>query len=182
MEKTHKAPTPGIDPYFSFTLDQLASVQFPVGKLLDVGCATGINASYAAERGWAVTGVDPVLYITNQSKKNVRYVKGSLPQLPFSDGSFDLVTCTNVLPLLSVAIRRKSIRELMRIVRPGGAIALSCIDREDDANRGGYWNPSSLRLPFDEALWDVSVIIEPVKPSGEETIVRSLHSVLAFRP
>lgn len=182
IKRAHELFAPGPDPFVSAVLGELASIRFPVGELLDVGCANGVNASNATKLGWVVTGVDPMPHNADQTEKNIRYVQGSLPQLPFNGGTFDLVICTNVLPLLDVVTRKKSIYELMRTARSGGAVALSCIERDDDIYRGGYWNYGSLRLPFDEAGWSVRAIFEPVKRLGNESVVRSQHSVLAFKP
>ena len=173
---------PEPDPFVVNVLGELSSVSFPYGEMLDVGCGDGRNAAYAAQLGWTVTGVDPVFRLSEHTQKSIRFVEGSLPQLPFEDGTFNLVVCTSVLPILDIATRKKSILEIMRIARSGGAVALNCIVREDDTNRGGFWNYESLRLPFDTAKWDVRAVPEPIKRLGTDSIIRSLHTVLAFKP
>jgi len=45
-------------------------------------------------------------------------------RLPFEDASFDLVLCNNMLGLLPGADVAPAVRELLRVLRPGGRLAL----------------------------------------------------------
>ncbi|REK77485.1 methyltransferase domain-containing protein [Paenibacillus paeoniae] len=55
-----------------------------------------------------------------------RYIGGSLPELPFDDNRFSLVLCSHFLFLyveqFGYDFHKASIRELMRVCRPGGII------------------------------------------------------------
>ncbi|RJE89804.1 methyltransferase domain-containing protein [Paenibacillus sp. 1011MAR3C5] len=55
-----------------------------------------------------------------------RYIGGSLPELPFDNNHFSLVLCSHFLFLYAeqfgYAFHEASIRELMRVCRPGGTI------------------------------------------------------------
>lgn len=56
------------------------------------------------------------------------YVQGALPQLPFPDASFDLITCSHFLFLyesqFDAAFHERSLREMMRLLAPGGEARL----------------------------------------------------------
>jgi protein-L-isoaspartate O-methyltransferase len=51
------------------------------------------------------------------------YRQGTVEQLPFEDDSFDLVTCQTVL--IHVSDPRAALAEMLRVVKPGGAIVAS---------------------------------------------------------
>lgn len=57
-----------------------------------------------------------------------RYVGAALPDLPFADASFDLVLCGHLLflhaGLFDADFHRAALRELLRVVRPGGEARL----------------------------------------------------------
>ena len=52
--------------------------------------------------------------------ERVRYVQGEAERLPFADGEFDLVTCQTLL--LHVRDYKAVVREMMRVLRPGGRL------------------------------------------------------------
>ena len=91
------------------------------GKLLDVGCGTGVHTAAFAESGWSVTGVD---VSTDQLRlareRGVPVVQADASALPFADGSFDaavsLFTHTDIDDFGAV------ISEVARVVRPRGRL------------------------------------------------------------
>lgn len=88
---------------------------FPEGcsSILDVGCGDGRITNKLASRYNRVIGLD-------NSKKTLEYVKterilGTTESLPFSDRSFDLVLCCEVLEHLPFSIFSKTVSELQRV-------------------------------------------------------------------
>lgn len=165
-------------PFLVESLERLESVEYPRGTLLDIGCGRGDNAAFAASRGWTVTALD-IFETPRFPERGYRYMHGVLPNLPVRDASYDLVVCTGVLAMLDVPTRKKSIRELMRIVVSGGVVITDCIEREDDKSRGGVWNPNNLITPFEEAQWELDPFHNPIRQGD---MVRSLQQILAFKP
>lgn len=98
-------------------------------KVLDVGCGVGRNLIPLAKMGAKVTGVDiaPKMLDTclNEVKKtkveeNVGLKKADIINLPFEDGKFDLVVCTEVLFHLTDDVLPKAISELGRVLKKNG--------------------------------------------------------------
>ena len=98
---------------------------------LDLACGTGAVAELAAARGASVTGIDlaPVLIETAQERAAERgleidYRVGDGEQLDIPDASFDAVSST--LGIMFAPDHEAAARELARVTRPGGRIALAC--------------------------------------------------------
>jgi ubiquinone/menaquinone biosynthesis C-methylase UbiE len=93
------------------------------GRLLDVGCGTGFVISLLAETFDEIHGIDPtpaMLQRVDASRGNITLHEGVAEQLPFPDGSFDLVTAYSVYHHL--ADHRPALAEAARVLRPGGVL------------------------------------------------------------
>jgi SAM-dependent methyltransferase len=98
----------------------------PPGEVLDAACGTGRWASYLADRGHVVTGVDQspaMLDLARAKLPDARFLDGDLTQLPVEDASVDAAVCA--LALVHVADLTTAIGELARVVRPGGRVIVS---------------------------------------------------------
>jgi SAM-dependent methyltransferase len=101
------------------------------GRVLEVGCGRGIALPVLAERlrPATLTGIDidPSLVAIARERVqalhvNAAVLEGDLRELPFADGSFDLLvdfgTCYHVAGGREGA--RHALREVARVLRPGG--------------------------------------------------------------
>jgi len=95
---------------------------------LDVGCGTGFLSLELAGRGHRVTGIDFAPQMLAEARKKamaqgvaVRFEEGDAEQLPFAEGSFDLVMTRHVLWTLPHP--EAAIDEWIRVLRPGGRLA-----------------------------------------------------------
>jgi SAM-dependent methyltransferase len=95
---------------------------------LDVGCGTGFLSLELAGRGHRVTGIDFAPQMLAEARKKaaaqgvaVRFEEGDAEQLPFAEGSFDLVMTRHVLWTLPHP--EQAIDEWIRVLRPGGRLA-----------------------------------------------------------
>ena len=105
----------------------------PGERVLDVACGTGIVARRVApivgENG-SVVGLDlnpDMLAVARSAAEReglaIQWHEGQAEHLPFSDASFYLVLCQ--FGVMFFADRRAALREMHRVVRFGGRIALS---------------------------------------------------------
>ncbi len=107
----------------------VAAVAPPRGaRVLDVGCGTGAvaRAARAALGDDAfVVGMDPSADMLGAARRGgiERVVVGSLPNLPFASGSFDVVTAAFVLTHVDDA--DVALADMARVLRPGGRVGVS---------------------------------------------------------
>jgi ubiquinone/menaquinone biosynthesis C-methylase UbiE len=94
-------------------------------RLLDVGCGVGLLIREAAERGAWVAGVDTadeLLEVARWALPDADLRVGSPEDLPYDNGRFDVVTACNTL--CYTLDRPAALSELVRVVRPGGRVAI----------------------------------------------------------
>ncbi|MEU6298114.1 class I SAM-dependent methyltransferase [Streptomyces erythrochromogenes] len=99
----------------------------PGTRVLDVGTGPGTVAAVAADRGAAVTAVDPspaMVRLARAAAPRARTLVAGLPRLPFPDASFDAAVGNFVLGHAGPA--QAVVAELCRVVRPGGRVGLTC--------------------------------------------------------
>ena len=103
--------------------------------VLDVGCGTGAAAEAALERtgsGGRVAGVDPKEEMLDAARNKdvpIEWHAGSAEKLPLPDGSFDAVI--SQFALMFFEDPSQALREMVRVLRPGGRIAVSIPDAID---------------------------------------------------
>jgi ubiquinone/menaquinone biosynthesis methyltransferase len=91
---------------------------------LDVATGTGLVARELRRRGCRVIGLDltPEMLASADRRDGIRFVQGRAERLPFPDATFDGLTFTYLLRYVDDPIA--TLRELARVVRPGGRIAM----------------------------------------------------------
>ena len=129
------------------TADEAAAFLLPELRpglqVLDVGCGPGSITRGLAERvaPGRVVGIDlsrETLEAARQDAAargltNLRYEEGSVYELPFPDASFDVAYAHQVLQHLRE--RQAALREMLRVVQPGGLVAV----RDVDWGTAVYW-------------------------------------------
>jgi len=98
-------------------------------RVLDVACGNG-NAALAAARRWCqVTGLDYVPELLRGAEERARaerleleLVEGDAERLPFENGHFDVALST--FGVMFAPDQEQAAREIVRVVKPGGAIGL----------------------------------------------------------
>ncbi|MBN1615320.1 MAG: 3-demethylubiquinone-9 3-O-methyltransferase [Deltaproteobacteria bacterium] len=102
--------------------------------VLDLGCGGGFMAEALARRGARVLGVDPSMPSlaaarrhAEKSALDIRYIGGIGEAVPLLDRSVDRVVCVDVLE--HVRDIGRVIREVRRVLRPGGLFLFDTINR-----------------------------------------------------
>lgn len=120
----------------------------PGERVLDVGCGTGTLA-IAAKRhvgaSGSVTGVDPAAEMIERATAKARragvaveFRTGAAEALPFANGAFDVVLSSMMLHHLPRETRRAGVREMFRVVRPGGRLLAIDFGREMGGGTKGF--------------------------------------------
>ncbi|MEM0950784.1 MAG: methyltransferase domain-containing protein [Cyanobacteria bacterium P01_H01_bin.74] len=97
----------------------LNQYQCKTGKILDAGCGEGVLVEKYAEQGWTITGVD-------KNYASAYVAEGSITDLPQTDQSIDTVLALDVLEHLEYKEQPQAMKELLRVVKPGGLLIFSC--------------------------------------------------------
>jgi SAM-dependent methyltransferase len=97
----------------------------PGPALLNAGAGQGTFSQLLEARGFAVTSVDPSPAAVELLRRRVRgpVLAASAGDLPFADGSFDGAVLGEVLEHIEDDLG--ALREVARVVRPGGVVAVS---------------------------------------------------------
>ena len=99
-------------------------------RVLDVATGSGNTALAAARRRCEVTGLDYVPALLERARERaqaerlaVRFEEGDAEKLPYPDGAFDAVLSS--FGVMFAPDQERAARELQRVCRPGGRIALA---------------------------------------------------------
>ncbi|MHB8651401.1 MAG: bifunctional demethylmenaquinone methyltransferase/2-methoxy-6-polyprenyl-1,4-benzoquinol methylase UbiE [Gaiellaceae bacterium] len=120
----NRVMTAGLDRRWrALTVEQVVR---PGDRVLDVCCGTGDLAIAAQRRGaGAVVGLDFSPEMLDRARRKgtaIDWVRGDALELPFDDGSFDAVTVGFGVRNVDDLVR--ALRELRRVLRPGGRVAI----------------------------------------------------------
>lgn len=104
-------------------------------RVLDVACGTGALTLAAAERvgrGGSVVGLDvnpDMLTVARRKSTQVEWMEGKAEALPPPDNSFDAVV--SQFGFMFFDDKPQALREMMRVLRPGGTLAVAVCDAVD---------------------------------------------------
>jgi SAM-dependent methyltransferase len=124
----------------------------PGQRVLDAAAGDGNVAGAALARGAEVDACDLARAMTERGRERVpaaRWRTGDVQALPYADGAFDAVLSSFGAVLAPRA--RRAARELVRVAKPGGVVALTA------------WVPKGLPGRLDELV----VLPDGVRPPGD---------------
>ena len=105
----------------------LAAAGRPGLRLLDCGCGTGANLRLLLEPYGEACGFDLTWTGLRFARGSglTRVAQASAAAVPFPSAAFDIVTSFDVLYCLPDAIEREAVREMWRVLRPGGSAIIN---------------------------------------------------------
>ncbi|GAB2932538.1 class I SAM-dependent methyltransferase [Streptomyces mayteni] len=115
---------PDYPPALYDALEELAGRPLADADVLDVGAGTGLGTRPMLRRGARITAAEPGPGMAAQLRAHlptVRLVRANGNALPFAPDAFDLVTYAQAFHWTDPAL---AIPEALRVLRPGGALAL----------------------------------------------------------
>ncbi|MGB2952322.1 MAG: bifunctional demethylmenaquinone methyltransferase/2-methoxy-6-polyprenyl-1,4-benzoquinol methylase UbiE [Gaiellaceae bacterium] len=124
----NRAMTAGLDR--RWRRETARAVVRPGDRVLDACCGTGDLALACRDSGGRVTGLDFSDRMLEQARRKapeLEWIRGDALELPFADGSFDAATVGFGVRNLDDLDR--GLRELRRVLRPGGRLAVLEITR-----------------------------------------------------
>jgi ubiquinone/menaquinone biosynthesis C-methylase UbiE len=176
----------------------------PGQKVLDAACGSGNLTIPAARTGARVTGLDLVPSLLTEARcwaerenLSVTLDEGSVEELPYADGEFDIVL--SMFGVMFAARPERVIAELARVTRRGGEIALANWTRSGFVGRmfalhGArlpaptgvpspiLWGDEAwLREQFDESTWHLITrkrtltFRYPYSPAGTAELFRHCY-------
>jgi len=154
-------------------------------RVLDVGCGTGVVAVTAARMGARVKAADLTPQLLERARENsrlaeveVEWVESDVEAMPFADGEFDFVLSQFAhmfAPRPEVAVR-----EMLRVLQPGGIIAFSTWPPELLAGRTmaiqARYSPPPLPGVAPPILWgDPNVVRQRLGDAVEDLVFDRDH-------
>ncbi len=117
-------------------------------RVLDAGCGTGYGSALLAETAAEVIGLDRAPEAVQYARAHfqaprVTFQQGECARLPFADGEFDWVVAFEVIEHIQDA--ETFLREVRRVLRPQGRLAVSTPNRRFYTEEHDYHNPFHVR-------------------------------------
>jgi ubiquinone/menaquinone biosynthesis C-methylase UbiE len=110
------------------------------GDVLEIGGGTGANLPFYGPAVKSLTVTDPEVPMVRRLERNararsplIRVLRAPAEDLPFNDGVFDVAVST--LVLCTVNDQPRALRELRRVLRPGGTLLFLEHVRSHDPRR-----------------------------------------------
>lgn len=186
MEKVKRK----LRPYIPFTsLNTVWRHISPENKtLLDVGCGKGEPAEFINWKGvYQSVGLDsfePYLRLCQKDKIHNAYIQGDVRHLPFTNKSFDLVLCLEVLEHLEKQDGENLLQELERVATrqiilstPAGDYKQDAYDSNPNQEHKYIWNPLEIKV---KGYRTIGVGLKNL--SGKSGIQSPLPKFLRFLP
>jgi cyclopropane fatty-acyl-phospholipid synthase-like methyltransferase len=141
------------------------------GNILDAGCGTGENALFFASRGQKVTGIDFLEEPITRAKKKAAeqgaavnfFVMDALALTDLPE-VFDSVIDSGLFHVFSDEDRKRYVKGLATILKPGGRLFLLCFSNEEPGTQG----PRRVSKKELHSAFTKGWVVESIEPSRYE--------------
>jgi len=161
---------------------RLAETNQITGWVLDVGCGTGENLLYLAERGFVAMGIDgaPTAIKKARAKAkrrglNAQFEVADALNLSIPTRQFDTVIDSGLFHVFSDEDRAPFRDSLGRVIRLGGVYFLMCFSDQQP----GDWGPRRVTQAEIRSTFSDGWRVDYIQPSAFETNVGPAHAWLA---
>jgi SAM-dependent methyltransferase len=141
------APSNPLVQTYEHWLDALERVRQP-GRLLDVGCGTGLFLAVARRRGWKPFGIDECAEATRHAREHfgLDVWDGQFADFASGDRRFDAITGWDIIEHSRAPV--ELLRAIRRCLAPGGVVGLSTPNQRSilDLVAGGCYRLTGGRL------------------------------------
>lgn len=120
-------------------------------SILDIGCGRGGLAATLTRRGFSVTGIEPQPEIVNAAKEKVPtalFDVGHAENLPYLNGSFDVVVFLNSLHHVAPGKMELALGEACRVVRENGSVVIVEPEAKGISSKSCARSKMKLRFEF----------------------------------
>ena len=131
----------------------------PPARVLDLGCGAGRTTVGLVRRGFTAVGIDlsrALLDVARSRFPGLEFVEMDATRLAYDERSFDaaLFSYNGIDCIYPIEARRACLREVYRVLRPGGVFVLSSHNVVGAVFSGGYFYPrgyvNALRFAADQ--------------------------------
>ena len=161
---------------------RLAETGQITGWVLDVGCGTGENLLYLAERGFVAMGIDgaPTAIKKARAKAkrrglNAQFEVADALNLSIPTRQFDTVIDSGLFHVFSDEDRARFRDSLGRVIRLGGVYFLMCFSDQQP----GDWGPRRVTQAEIRSTFSDGWRVDDIQPSAFETNVGPAYAWLA---
>ncbi len=131
---------------YAAILDRVAP--FTGAALLDAGCGAGLFCRLAGARGATVFGIDTAPALLDIARQRVplgTFDLGDVGNLPYADGTFDVVTAINSFQYVSSPVA--ALHEVRRVAKPDAQIVIAALGSVDECESAAYLYAIASMLP-----------------------------------
>ena len=115
--------------------------------LLNIGCGSGYLEKFAKQKNWQVLSVDPDAQSVDRLKaEGIDARCGSIESLPLTSESANIVVSTEVFEHLMPDTMDAGLKEIQRVLAPGGALIGTVPYREHLPNNEAYCPHCKMRF------------------------------------
>ena len=137
-------------------------------SVLDLGCAGGFMAEALAHKGARVSGIDPAQdaiqaakHHAKTSNLDITYDVGVGEHMPYSDDTFNIVVCVDVLE--HVRDLSQVLAEVARVLKPGGLFLYDTINRNPIARLATITVAEDVLRLLPKNTHDPAMFIKPLE-------------------